>query len=347
MRALKTVGIVAIVLVAAVLVYQVVVNNKHLPQTPATAQQEPSESAAEKPLENQPSQAGETQAGKPLQLSEAEPEDAAAPANTPNNQLSSSYPPLAAYEIGNEPITDDALIELVNRLNNDPALLADLINDLRAETDPERLQRLVYILGSTANSAVLPAATEMIYSGITSSRDMGLDLLSRVASNNPEAYEVASSLLVSETEPSVIVATLNVMAKPGMATPEVRESMITQIMPLSTHESTAVRGFSVATLARLSNDPDMAPVFFNALYDSEPAVRSSGVYAFSSFPYHTAEASQKLLDMVEDESEHMEVRRGAMLALSNNSPDELTRSRVDAVELKMRQQARKQRISGQ
>lgn len=339
MKAIKKIGIVAIVLVAAILVYQILINNKHLDQAPATAQQTPDTTSADASANNTSSPKIETKLAEPLELNNAD----SAQADIASNQLSSNFPPLAAYEIGNEPITDETLAELVNRLNNDPALMAELINSLRGETDPERLKRLVYILGATGNSAVLPAAEDLIYSGVISSRDAGLDLLSRIASTNPEAYAVASNLLISETEPKVLIATMNVMAQPGDATPELTASLVTQITPLTTHESAAVRGFSVTTLARLSNDPSMASVFNNALYDDEPGVRSSGVYALASFPYHSAEASQKLLDMVEDESETSAVRRGAMLALSNNSPDELTKSRIDAAELKMRQRARQKR----
>lgn len=345
MRAIKTVGIVAVVLVAAILVYQVFIN-KQQPQTPETALQKPDTTSTNVSVDNAVPAESETELAESLKLSDAENDTATTQADNQNTQLSSNYPPLASYEIGNEPITDQALTDLVNRLNNDPALLSELINDLRGEADPERLKRLVYILGATGNSAVIPAAEEMIYSGITSSRDTGLDLLSRIAPKNPAAYEVASNLLVSETDPEVLVATMNVMAQPGDTPPELTDSLITQITTLSSHESAAVRGFSVTTLARLSNDPSMAPLFQNALHDSAPAVRSSGVYAFASFPYHSAETSQKLLDMVEDEYESPEVRRGAILALSKNSPDELVRARLDAVESEMRTDARIKRRSG-
>ncbi len=347
MRVIKTIGIAAVVLVAAVLVYQVVVNNKHLPQTSTTAESVPDDSATPvvspelaAPKELESASNAQPDINKPLESSPAESDQGT------NAQLIPDYPPLAAYDIGHKPVEEDELIALVERLNNDPALMADLINELRAETDPERLKRLVYILGSTGNASVLPAAEEMIYSGIDSSRNTGLDLLSRVASKNPEAMTMANNLLVSETEPDVLLATINVLAQPANTTPELRESLVTQLTPLSSHESTAVRGFSIATLARLSNDPSLAPVFYNALYDNEPAVRSSGVYALASFPYRTPDADQKLMDMVEDDAEHIEVRRGAMLALSNNDPDELTQARIEAAQLAIRKKIRQQRLNG-
>jgi len=345
MRAFKTLGVVAVVAVAAILVYQVLVNNKHLP--PSTAQNSPDTTTTPAPAETDLNAAknGESAEDKSVDLAESPVEALTDSAENSNTQPNPDYSPLAAYEIGNEPLQDEALLELVDRLNNDPVLMAALIEELRAETDPARLKRLVYILGTTANEAVLPAAEELIYSGSESARDTGLDLLSRISSTNPEAMLVASNLLVSENEPDVLIATMNVLAQPGNADSELRKSLVTQITPLSNHESISVRGFTVSTLARLTNDPDVAPVFYNALFDTEPAVRRSGVYAFSSYPYHSPEASQKLLDMVEDDSEHVEVRRGAILALSNNSPDELTKSRIDAAQLTIRRKLREKRLN--
>lgn len=346
MRALKSIGFVAIVLVVAGLVYKYLLVDARQPESAlqnsedvatddfAVSSEKKAASTTGNAVIEQPSFTANSE------LVQSEPDAGS------NSPLSSSYPPLAAYEIGNEPLTDDGLIELVNRLNNDPELLADLISDLRAESDPARMKRLVIILGATGNSAVLPAAEEMVYSGIPDSRTDGLDLLNRLAPSNPEAMTIASSLLVSETEPDVLVATMNVMAQPSNASPELRESLVTQLKPLSGHESAKVRSLSVNILSRLSEHPDLSPVFYNALLDAESSVRSSAVFAFAKFPYHTVETSQKLLDMAEDQSEDAEIRRGAIFALSKNSPDEQTAARLDEIKLEIRRQIRANRRNG-
>lgn len=339
MQALKTVGIVAIIMVVSGLAYQIFVKDSPLPSAPSSEPLISDNTQVTEP--NTSSAPAEVEAAPLVSLDSTEENLERDERSTASFVL--SYPPLAAYDIGNEPIKDDELISLVKRLNNDPALMTDLINELRAETDPKRLKRLVYILGSTGNAEVLPVATELIYSGVPSSRDTGLDLLSRIAPSNPEAITVASNLLVSETEPDVLIATMNVLAQPAGASTELRESLVTQIAPLSTHETTNVRSVSVAILARLTNDPSSAPVFYNALFDAESNVRSAGVYAFASFPYHSEEVSQKLLDMIEDPLETAEVRRGATLALTNNSPDEQIKSRIKEAGIAMRQRARENR----
>jgi len=339
MKALKSVGIVAIFMILAVLAYQSLIGNKSLPTEPSTAQlgSDSTIVAESKPVSARADVSKEDTIKEPP--AETITSNSASELDNLNTQLSLNYPPLAAYDIGNEPVSDEELINLVNRLNNDPALMAELISELRAETNPERLKRLVYILGATANSAVLPVATELIYSGVPSSRDAGLTLLSRLAPNNPEALSIASNLLVSETEPDVLIATMNVMAQPANASPELRESLVTQITPLSNHEVTNVRSISVSILSRLTDDPSASPVFYNALLDAEAHVRRAAAYAYANFPYHTSEASQKLLDMAEDPYEDAEVRGGAIFALKNNSPDELTLSRLEEASLAMRREA--------
>lgn len=349
MRNIKLVTIAACVLGAAIVLYQLLINDKPNTTAPVTAQQN-SDDATSQSDTTASLETGATVLKQPTQniadLTDEQSSGASDSVDNTNSQLSSGYPPLAAYDIGNAPVQDQELVDLVRRLNNDPALLADLITELRAETDPVRLKRLIYILGSTANPAVLPAAEEMIYSGIPGARDTGLDLLSRLAPNNPAAFELAGNLLASETEPDVLVATMNVMAQPAGVSRELRESLVTQVTPLSTHESAKVRSLSVSMVSRLTNNPEVAPVFFNALHDTEPAVRRSGVFAFLNYPYHSAEASQKLLDMAEDASEDKEIRRGAIHVLNSHSPDELTQERLRQAGVQMRQQARQDRING-
>jgi len=247
------------------------------------------------------------------------------------------YPDLAGYEVGVEDISEEEFIELVDRLRNDPVLLADLLNELRAETDPARLERLTIMLGATGSVDVLPAAEELIYSSSSVARETGLDLLSRVAPQNPAAYDIANSILSSEAEPEVLVSTMNVLALPENAGPEARATAISQIMPLANNESAAVRRHSVSILVRLTNDETLSPVLFNALSDSDASVREAAAYAYARYPYQTSQAVERLMDIIEDPSEERGVRQGAVLALSNMSPDEAMSERIEAAKKQMRE----------
>lgn len=259
-------------------------------------------------------------------------------ANAPGiSATSTQYPPLNAYDIAQEVINENDLAELIDRLKNDPELRASLIDEFRAETNPDRIDRLVFILGQTGTSDVLPVAEELVYSGDKHSRKAGLNLLNQIAPNNPEAIDVANSILGGETEPDVLVATMNVFAQPAGATPEIRGALVAQITPLASHEAAAVRRHSVQVLTRLSNEPDIAPVLTNALYDQDSSVREAATYAYAEYPYQTEEVLQRLLEIAESQTEENGTRRGAMFALSKMSPDEQTKQRI----IEARKQLRK------
>ncbi len=247
-----------------------------------------------------------------------------------------NFPELYGYEIGHNSLNDEEMLALIKRLRNDPALLADLLNELRSETDPARLKRLTALLGDSGNAEVLPVAEELIYSSNPDTRQAGLDLLSRVAPKNPEAYDIANAILGSEADADVLVSTMNVLALPRNATPESRATSITQVMPLANHESAAVRRHSVSILVRLTNDQTLSPILSNALYDPDSSVREAAVYAYASYPYQTAEAVQRLVDLVADPNEERGVRNGAILALNNMSPDEATKAVISTAKKQMR-----------
>ncbi len=266
-------------------------------------------------------------------------------ANESSNELDSAsseqsqqqnYPDLAGYEVGVNDISEDAFLELVDRLRNDSVLMADVLNELRAETDPARLKRLRILLGATGSADVLPVAEELVYSSSIESRETGLDLLSRVAPQNPAAYDIANSILGSEADPDVLVSTMNVLARPQNAGPEAKATAISQIMPLANHESAAVRRHSVSLLVRLTNDETLSPVLYSALSDSDASVRKAATYAYASYPFQTSESVERLMEMIEDPSEERGIRQGAILAINNMSPDENTTERINAAKRQMR-----------
>jgi len=246
------------------------------------------------------------------------------------------YPDLFGYEVGVADISEEDFIELVERLRNDPELLAEVLNELRAETDPDRIKRLTILLGSTGSAEVLPLAEELVYSSNSLSREAGLDLLSRIAPQNAQAYDIANTILGSEADSEVLVSTMNVLARPQNASAQAKATSITQIMPLASHESAAVRRHSVSILVRLTNDETLSPVLYSALSDADASVREAATYAYSDYPYQTTEAVERLIEIIEDPSEERGVRNGAILAISTMSPDEQTQARIKAAKKQMR-----------
>ena len=254
-------------------------------------------------------------------------------------QPSPEYPETYGYEIANNDISDEEFYALVERLKNDPFLVNELLNELRAETDPERIKRLSALLGAVGSADVLFVAEELAYSSVPATQKAGLDLLSRVARINPDAYDVAISLLSSSAEPTVLVSTMNVLAVPQNASAEIKSNAITQIISLADHESAAVRRHSVALLPRLTNDVALSPVLYNALADSSSDVRSTAIYALANYPHQSPETVERLLQLAERTEETDGVRRGAIYALQKHAPNEETQARLYKARIQMREAA--------
>lgn len=254
-------------------------------------------------------------------------------------QPNTDYPETYGYEIANENISDEEFNALVLRLAQDPFLLNELLNELRSETDPARIKRLTALLGQTGSAEVMAVGEELAYSSVPATQKAGLDLLSRVASNNPEAYDIAVSILSSASEPAVLVSTMNVLASPINASAETKSNAITQIMPLAEHESEAVRRHSVSLLPRLTKDEALTPILYNALADSSAKVRSAATFAIASLPDQSPEVIERLLGIAENTDEADGIRRGAIHALQKKSPSAETNARISKAKIQMREAA--------
>jgi uncharacterized protein (UPF0147 family) len=321
----------AAVLAAVVFGYQRVYHNPSDPS--ATGQANASDDAIATTASIEDANAFELES-KPFELAETETQitSGTATESTPSvdNTPAVEYPPLNAYDIAQAPVDDATVESLVFRLRNDKQLLIDLINEYRAETDPKRLNRLTMILGLTATQETLTLAEEMIYSGIDESRDAGLGLLSRIAPNNPAAFDVAANLLSSETQPDVLVATMNVLAIPKNADDNQLALFEAQISQMVNHESVAVRRQSISILSRISNDSNLDPILVNALDDNDASVREAAAFAYAEFPYENPQAIDRLMRIVEDQNESKGLRRGAAYALKNKGLDDASLARVNA-----------------
>ncbi len=70
-------------------------------------------------------------------------------------------------------MSDTDYESLVARLESDPGLLQQLIDEFRQEQDPERLALLARLIGEAGGPAVTQIASELIFSGDEASRELG------------------------------------------------------------------------------------------------------------------------------------------------------------------------------
>ncbi|MBX2879481.1 MAG: HEAT repeat domain-containing protein [Granulosicoccus sp.] len=225
--------------------------------------------------------------------------------------------PVDVTTLGRAPIqSEDELQALLARLRSDPALLSQLIDELRQETDPERLKLLAQIVGEVGGEQVALVASELIFSGDETSRALGLDLLQKIQPGNPEAREIVSGMLTTEVEPAVLVDTLTTLAVPGDVDDQSRAYLADQVAWLSDHQDASVRSVSLDILSRWTRDDQYTHVLLGGLDDQSDIVRRSAAYALAEHEDKNPQVIDRLILSATDHSETERVRRAALLALS-------------------------------
>lgn len=221
-----------------------------------------------------------------------------------------------ASTIGIEAISDNEFNLLQSRLRNDPDLLRALLTEFRFNVDPERAKRIAALLGDLNNPEIVDAAKEMIYSGNPESQHIGLDLLSRLQPRNNEARDIAIELLSSETNPELLVSTMNVLGTPvRTASEQQRALLIDNLNLLSSHRNPTVRSHSMALLGRWSPNDHGKTILTAGLTDQDPTVRARSTSAFIGKSNVGESAIYGLLAVAENSEEVKTTRQSALYAL--------------------------------
>lgn len=237
-------------------------------------------------------------------------------------------------------LSEADLAVVVSRLTSDPALLAQLIDEFRQESDPVRKAKLAALLGELGGDDVTLLASELIYSGNEAERTLGLNLLQAVQPGNDQARSIVFGMLATEVAPDVLVETMTALSQPGTVDEVNRAYMADQVAWLSTHDDVSVRGISLDILARWSTDGRHTDVFLNALDDESASVRSSAAYSLVGSESSSSTVVARLFVTLEDDSEFTSVRRAAALALNSMSLSALQQERLKVLEQALDRAAR-------
>ncbi|ASJ70402.1 HEAT repeat domain-containing protein [Granulosicoccus antarcticus] len=243
-----------------------------------------------------------------------------------------ALPALDVSLIAQTAMSDADYEALVARLKTDPALLLQLVDEFRQEQNPERLALLARLLGEAGGADVTQLASELIFSGNDTSRELGLQILRQVQPGNTEARSIASGLLATEVEPKVLMSTLTVLASPGTVDEGSRALLGDQVALLASHENAGVRGVSLDILSRWSTDGRDTPVLINALQDPEPRVRESAAYALVGHEDASETVIQSLLIVLRNADEQKATRRAALMALRSFALNAELQSELQTVE---------------
>ncbi|MFK7994917.1 MAG: HEAT repeat domain-containing protein [Granulosicoccus sp.] len=232
-------------------------------------------------------------------------------------------------------LSESQLSELVAALNADPALLQQLIDEFRQETDPARKKKLAMVLGETGGEQATLVASELIFSGDSEARTLGMDLLQDIQPGNAQARDIASNMLATEIEPAVLIDAMTALSRPGDVDSDSRAYLSDQLAWLTTHEDDGVRSISLDILSRWSEDGRYTDTLVAGLNDESEYVRKAAAYSLVGHENSSAAVVDSLFTIVRKASERRNVKRAAILALKSMPLSALQRSELDALELKL------------
>ncbi len=240
--------------------------------------------------------------------------------NVSTNNLVQSHN-IEAATVALEPLSDDEFHQLERLMRTDPDLRMDILEEFRYNTNPERAKQLAALLGEYNDPEIVQTASELAYSGDPQSQIAGLDLLARLQPGNPEARDVAINLLSSESNSSMLVATMNVLATPtGTATAGQRQLLTDNLSNLSLHRDANVRAHSIALMGRWDkNSATSKESFTRGLSDTDPAVRAGAAYALNNVQEPNEDMINGLLAIAENANEKKATRYAALNALGSMS----------------------------
>jgi len=240
-----------------------------------------------------------------------------------------------AQSLAQTPLTDAGIYESTEQLQQDPALLAAVLDEFSQETDVERLSRLRLLLGRLTDDSLVPVAESMVFSGNPESSRAALELLRDIGPRVPAAQTVALDIMSSTQNPTTLVSATHVVLSPKTADATMRQRVVTTMTGLVQHGDASVRRASYGVLARWSNDPSVTPTLLQGLNDSDASVRRNTAYELIGYAHADSSVVEALLNTLENSTEERQVRRGAVLALKRMNLDATQQARVQSAEAEL------------
>lgn len=237
--------------------------------------------------------------------------------------------------------SEDELLELIDSINADPALLQLLMDTYRQELDPKRRENLSSILGLVGGEQVTLLASELIFSGDATQRAEGMDLLQAVQPGNPMAREIVSGMLATEVDSDVLIDALTALAKPGPVDDQSRAWLSEQVSLLANHDDESVRGISLGILSRWADGSAHTDILVSALDDTSQHVRTAAVYALHDHVENPALVVERLFSVLENTDEHLRVRSAALLSLKSQQLTPVQWDQLERLELELNTRPRR------
>lgn len=236
---------------------------------------------------------------------------------------------VSIYDIGRENWqSDEQFEEMQAQLSANPELLQALLDQVRTETDPERLKRLTQLIGKLDKTLVTEAAREMLNSGNPDAQLAALDMLRQTQGGNSIARDVLVDVIGVEQDPRVLNVALNAFSTPGAISGEQRQGILDNVSNLATHYDANIRARSYSLMATYTNSAEMTPTILQGLNDPDPKVRGKVAHSLLGYNYPDDSVRDELIRVAENSNEEKSTRQASLQALGRMSLTEDQRARL-------------------
>ncbi len=312
---------------------QQVASNRTSPSTDQTVIDSSNPFAAGEPgsNENGASQAGATQIQSENDLPVADDATVGSTVADSFSSLPTDYEiaGVSIYDVGRVDWASDAQFEATReQLANDPELLRALLEQMSAETDPERLKRLTQLIGNLDNGVITDVARQMLDSGNPEAQLAALDLLRQTQSNNSTARDLLVDVISVEQDPRVLNVALNAFASPGSISTDQRQGILSNVTDLANHYDANVRARSYNLLATWTDSEALTPTILQGLSDPDAGVRSNVAHSLLGYDFPDDSVRDELIRVAENPNEERSTRQASLHALGRMSLTEDQRARL-------------------
>ncbi len=236
---------------------------------------------------------------------------------------------VSIYDVGRDNwLSDEQFEEMQAQLAANPELLQALLDQVRTETDPERLKRLTQLIGKLDDTLVTEAAREMLYSGNPDAQLAALDMLRQTQGGNSTARDVLVDVIGVEQDPRVLNVALNAFATPGAISGAQRQGILDNVSNLATHYDANIRARSYSLLATYTDSAAMTPTILQGLNDPDPKVRGKVAHSLLGYNYPDDSVREELIRVAENSNEQKSTRQASLQALGRMSLTEEQRARL-------------------
>lgn len=236
---------------------------------------------------------------------------------------------VSIYDVGRSNWESDEQFEaMFAQLAADPELLRALLEQMSAETDPERLKRLTQLVGKLDNGVITEAAREMLNSGNPEAQLAALDLLRQTQANNSIARDLLVDVINAEQDPRVLNVALNAFSTPGSISADQRQGILNNVTDLAGHYDANVRARSYSLLATWTDTDALTPVIVAGLSDPDAGVRSNVAHSLLGYDFPDDSVRDELIRVAEDPNEERSTRQASLHALGRMSLTEDQRTRL-------------------